>query len=310
MSAAATTQKAQPISISGRWIAVGTIVLVVTALTVIVATLTASVALISLVALLYSVFAFTHGVLRYGLRTMVVFLVVVVVVGWSYESLSIQTGFPFGDYYYSSGLGAKVGQVPVAIMPSYFAFGYLSWTLASILIGKRDNKLSGSDMWVLPVVASFLMVIWDVCMDPICSTLFGEWIWEDGGPYFGVPLTNFMGWFLTVLTFYLVFALYLRVTERQTAATAITTRGFWILAILMYTSIAIEFWVVWVQGAGVDTVTDQTGQVWQTVDILSSMVLISVFTMIFLSLVGVALAWHQNLRTAEVSTTSATAPQG
>ncbi len=294
MSTTAPPQKVETKAISDTWIIAGGVVVIASALSVIGVVLTDSDALFSLVTLLLSGFAFTHGVLRYGLRAMVVFAVVVVVVGWSYESLSIQTGFPFGDYYYTSELGPKIGQVPFLIMPSYFAMGYLSWSVASVLIGKRTSSISGSDLWVLPVVSSFIMVMWDLSSDPICSTIMGEWVWEDGGPYFGVPLSNFFGWYLTVFTFYIIFALYLRFTRGHPPVTAIMSRWFWVLAILMYASIGIEFWSEWLHGASTETVTDGSGQVWQTDDILGSVVLVSVFAMFFVGILGLILLWRED----------------
>lgn len=288
------SEKLATTSISGTWIAAGSVVVVLTVLTMIGIVLTDSNALFSIAVLLFTGFAFTHGVGRYGWRAMVFFVVAVVVIGWSYESLSIQTGFPFGDYYYTSLLGPKIGQVPVLIMPSYFAMGYLSWTLGSVLIGKRDNTISGSDLLVLPLVASFVMVMWDLSADPLCSTIMGEWVWEDGGPYFGVPLTNFFGWFLTVFTFYLVFALYLRATRKRTDVTMITSRGFWVLPILMYVSIAIQFWGEWLEDAAPETVTDGSGQVWNSGDILASVVLVSIFAMLFVSFLGLVLIWRDD----------------
>ena len=38
-------------------------------------------------------------------------------------------------------------------------------------------------------------------MDPYQSTIAGDWIWEEGGPYFGIPLHNYVGWFVTVVAF-------------------------------------------------------------------------------------------------------------
>lgn len=305
MTTDATSQEAKAGSISERWFVVGGVVVVLSVASVIALVVTDNIALLSMLTVLYLAFTISHGALRYGLRAILVFLVAVVVIGWSYESLSIETGFPFGDYYYTSEAGAKIGQVPIAIMPSYFAFGYLSWTIASVLLGKRDNRVSGSDVWVLPLVSSFVMVMWDVCMDPVCSTIMGEWIWEDGGAYFGVPLTNFFGWFLTVFTFYIVFAVYLRFTQDDDAeATVITTPGFWILPIFMYLSIAVDFWGTWLKGADEEQVTDQAGQVWQTDDILGSVVLVSVFTMIFVSILGLVLIGRDSRSTG--ATVSAT----
>jgi uncharacterized membrane protein len=51
-------------------------------------------------------------------------------------------------------------------------------------------------------------------VDPLLSgPVFKAWIWEQGGPYFGVPTQNFIGWLLTTFTVYGVYRLY----ERRTA---------------------------------------------------------------------------------------------
>jgi putative membrane protein len=53
------------------------------------------------------------------------------------------------------------------------------------------------------------MVLWDLAMDPASSTIQKLWIWEKGGGFFGVPLSNYVGWFLTVYVFMQLFAFYL-----------------------------------------------------------------------------------------------------
>src|SRR5205085_3727523 len=67
--------------------------------------------------------------------------------------------------------------------------------------------------FAVPFIASFMMVAWDLGMDPTSSTIRHSWIWEQGGGYFGVPLTNYLGWFFTVYVFFQVFALYLRLRK-------------------------------------------------------------------------------------------------
>lgn len=56
--------------------------------------------------LLLVCFGFLHGSRRYGLKGMIVFFVITWVVSNSLESLSIATGFPFGEYY-STGCPAR-----------------------------------------------------------------------------------------------------------------------------------------------------------------------------------------------------------
>lgn len=90
-------------------------------------------------------------------------------------------------------------------MPAYFAMGYFSWAIASILVGKRDDSILVSELWLLPILSSFFMVMWDICIAPTS----GFWVWHNGGVRFGAPFVNFLGWHLGVFTFYFVFALYL-----------------------------------------------------------------------------------------------------
>lgn len=280
--------------ISRTVVTAGAIVLVATVILAIALAFGENIPLVFAATVLVTVFAFTHGVLRYGWRAMVFFAIVVNAIGWCYETVSILTGFPFGDYFYTDLLGPKVWLVPVIIMPSYFSVGYLSWTIASVLIGKRDNGISRSDLWVLPILSSAVMVMWDLGMDPISATIGGEWLWQDGGPYFGIPLSNYAGWFLCVFTFYLVFAIYLRATQSEAEATTIPTRGYWVLPILMYASIAIEYWTDWLLPDSTAEVTDKAGHVWHTGDITGSVVLVSLFTMTFVSFLCLVLVGRDN----------------
>ena len=49
------------------------------------------------------------------------------------------------------------------------------------------------------------MTAWDLIMDPI-MVAGGNWVWDVKGAYFGIPLQNYWGWWLTIFT---TFALYL-----------------------------------------------------------------------------------------------------
>ena len=191
--------------------------------------------------ILITIFSFTHGVKRYGVGRMVFFVAMISIVSWGYESLSILTGFPFGNYHYTEILGPKIGLVPVIIMPAYFAVGYLSWVIAHILLDKREAALRGAEVFLLPVVAAFVMVLWDACMDPINSTITQMWIWHDGGGYFGVPLTNYLGWYLCVITFYLIFAFTLRDAKSDASFEAWNVPAYSILPVLMYAQHVFEY---------------------------------------------------------------------
>src|SRR5260370_33755968 len=83
------------------------------------------------------------------------------------------------------------------------------------------------------------MVAWDLSFDPITSTIEHSWIWLQGGNYFGVPFSNYLGWFLTVFVFCQLFALYLRGQPEASTATRPLSRDYWRLAVLVYGAIAL-----------------------------------------------------------------------
>src|SRR6266436_7295903 len=165
---------------------------------------------IPLVVLIPVVFGLIHGALRYKWSGILTFIVICLVVSNILENTSILTGFPFGHYHYTDVLGLKLFLVPVLIGPAYFATGYLAWVVGSVLVGEVRRGSSTFTTIAVPFIAAFVMVMWDLTLDPRASTVQHQWIWEQGGGYFGVPLMNFVGWFLTVYVFLQLFAVAVR----------------------------------------------------------------------------------------------------
>lgn len=230
-------------------------------------------------------FAIVHGVRRYGWRHFIVFFFLTFVISWSYETSSILTGFPFGHYYYSDQLGPKLWLVPLLIMPAYFSMGYLAWTLAHILLDRFDDRLAGADVVLVPVFASFVMVMWDLCIDPAQSTIGGAWIWRDGGGFFGVPLVNFLGWYLCVFTIYLAFALYLKRSAEWTRATILGERSAWTLPALMYGTVMLGILIEPLTSGSVQ-ISSHDDHAWWTGDIYMALALVSLFTMLFVTVLA------------------------
>ncbi len=77
---------------------------------------------------------------------------------------------------------------------------YPSWTVAKNLV--RDvNTRSTIGITAVAAVAALVMTAWDLVMDPGMAAA-GNWIWEQGGAYFGVPVHNYFGWLLTTFLVY------------------------------------------------------------------------------------------------------------
>ena len=240
---------------------------------------------VSLLVLLLLAFVLVHGALRYGWGGILVFIAIALVVSNILENVSILTGFPFGHYHYTDGLGAKLFLVPLLIGPAYIGTGYLAWTIATVLVGdvRRDSRLF--TLIATPAIAAFAMVVWDLCFDPTLSTILKFWIWERGGGYFGVPLTNYLGWYLTVYLFYQTFALYIRFGPARRAASAppaAMPRPFFLQAVVTYAVIGFSFTLQYLSATD-KVVTDATGALWHTAAIHETAAIAGLLTMVFIA---------------------------
>ncbi|MFF2445715.1 carotenoid biosynthesis protein [Neobacillus sp. NPDC058068] len=254
---------------------------------------------IPFVVLITIVFGLLHGALRYKWSGILTFLVICLVVSNLLENISVLTGFPFGHYYYTDVIGPKLFLVPLLIGPSYCAIGYLAWVLGTVLISDINRTSSAFTTFAVPFIASFAMVAWDLGFDPTASTINHFWIWEQGGGYFGVPLTNFLGWFFTVYVIFQLFALFLRLrrTDGNKEESAFP-RSFYAQAIIMYAVTGLGFVLAYLSDSGNSLVTDAMGVVWHTRSIAEAEATVGIFTMIFVA----ALSAVKLLQRSAVST--------
>lgn len=157
-----------------------------------------------------AVFLFA-GIITMGRRRTLTFLFVTWVLAFLSEFSSTRTGFPYGWYHYTHytrGQELFVFNIPFMDSLSYTfllfsAYSMSLLSLAPLRIQKGDFqvvdtfKLRGS--WRVLLLTSIYMVMIDVVIDPIA--LQGEkwflgkiYYYEHHGFYFGVPLSNALGW--------------------------------------------------------------------------------------------------------------------
>jgi hypothetical protein len=143
-------------------------------------------------------------------------------IAWLSEFSSIHNGFPYGLYYYLDGTQGKeiwVLGVPLMDSISYVFLAYASYSLALLVFSplRRSRWM----MYVLETkrireslqvraLGALLFVYLDIIIDPVA--LRGDrWFlgqlyeYPEKGIYFGVPLSNFLGWFL--VGFSMIYAL-------------------------------------------------------------------------------------------------------
>jgi uncharacterized membrane protein len=233
-------------------------------------------AVVALHVLPVAVFALVHGAMAYRLRGILAFIALCLVVGNIFENVGVLTGFPFGHYYFTGLMGPKLFAVPILLGLAYVGMSYLSWTLARVILGDKSRPLAGSHVVALPLLASFLMVAWDFSQDPVWATILRAWVWRQGGAYFGVPVSNFVGWYLTVYVIFQLFALHLR--DRAINPDPLPS-GYWRLAIILYAISAAGNVLLVIPRPGPSVVVDPAGTQWRVSDITGACALVSIFTM-------------------------------
>lgn len=107
---------------------------------------------------------------------------------WGLEWLGSTTGFPFGEYHYTTTLQPQVAGVPLIIPLAWLMMLPPAWAIASVIVGGRRD-------WRFVLVSAAAFTAWDLFLDPQMVG-WGYWVWAQPGGYFGIPWVNFAGWLL------------------------------------------------------------------------------------------------------------------
>ena len=219
-----------------------------------------------------------HAVVALGWAEAALFAAACLTITFALENLGATTGFPFGRYAFLVGAGLPhVGVIPIIVGPLYFGMGYASWVIASLLLGSRvERPQTRHALVAVPLVAAFVMTQWDVVMDPSGSTLDKAWVWSDGGGYFGVPLSNVLGWLLVTWLYFQAFA-GLAYRRRAKAPYAPRPPLFWAIPILLYLAAGLAHLP---QLAAPDaTLVDARGRAWSASDLRETAAIVMLCTM-------------------------------
>jgi putative membrane protein len=228
-----------------------------------------------------ALFAAIHGARIYRPRGIFVFIGLCLGIATFFESVSLRTGFPFGHDRFTDLMGPKISGLPVLLALAWVGMGYLSWVVSLALLGDENKPLSGRRIVLMPLMASLVMTSWDLSMEAVWADVDHGWVWRDGGSYYGVPISNFLGWSLTVYVFYQLFAFYLRGREPVPARAS-----HWLLAILFYALSALGNLLMIAPLSPGGVFVDATGKRWMIANILWTSRLVSIFLMIPLSLIA------------------------
>lgn len=196
---------------------------------------------ISLSTMLVMIFSLSHATLALGWRHSLIFFAVSAVISWGFEQAGVATGAIYGPYHYTNQLGPKLGHVPLLIPIAWFMMIYPSYIMANLI---ADGESIGSrGRWprllMLALLSAMVMTAWDLVVDPLLSrAAMTAWIWEQGGPYYGVPVQNFFGWMLTTFIVYTVYRGF--ESRNKPRPIALLNRSFVVLPLIAYGSVLIS----------------------------------------------------------------------
>ena len=204
------------------------------------------------------------AITRMGWRRTAAFTLIAWGVAYAAEFSSTRNGFPFGLYVYVDATRDRelwLSNVPFFDSLSFSFLCYLGYALALFLyaplaISRHDFQVVDgpevrSSRRVL-FTAAFLTMLIDVVIDPL--TVRGDrwflgriYYYPDGGLHFGVPLSNYAGWFLVALvSIWLYQRLDARVQWSRSGARRIPYGGLLepalYLSILVF-NLSLTFWI-------------------------------------------------------------------
>ncbi|HET6420878.1 MAG TPA: carotenoid biosynthesis protein [Geobacteraceae bacterium] len=153
------------------------------------------------------------AILHLGWRKTVIFTVIGYLIAFVSEYSSVHNGFPYGWYYYTETTRQKelfVAGVPFFDSLSYVFMAYCSYTTALLVVSPiktwrwdfmtLETRRIRKSLSVL-FLGSLLQVFLDIVVDPVAlqghrwflGQIYG---YREAGVHFGVPLSNYLGWWL------------------------------------------------------------------------------------------------------------------
>lgn len=120
-------------------------------------------------------------------RKSAVGLSLIAVYAYAIEFIGLKTGWPYGSFEYIIELGPMISGVPIGL-PIFFIPLVLNAYLLVNLAGVAER-------WKRFVFSLALVLAVDAVLDPAAVALG---IWEySSGLYYGVPISNYLGWILS-----------------------------------------------------------------------------------------------------------------
>lgn len=144
---------------------------------------------------------FLHALWTLGIKYGLIFIITSAFIGFVAEAAALEYGVIFGgDYSYNMDV-LFIAQVPLLVILYWAVFIYTGYCIVNSFLywtNKKKPSKKNKNLMLLPLLVIFdglVVLAIDLFMDPL-QVIEGYWSWSGGGPYFNIPIGNFVGWFM------------------------------------------------------------------------------------------------------------------
>ncbi len=156
-----------------------------------------------------AVFALLHSFTHMNTRQALWFLALGLILAFVAEYFGTNFGAVFGSHYFARSrdlavtIGVRLpGRVSLAVVLSWYSMLYLTFVVATHLLHAR--RTDASAFAAVPLTAGLLMAFWQITAGPMAIAR-GTVRYLQDGFYHGLPLSSFIGWFVTAVFIVLFF---------------------------------------------------------------------------------------------------------
>ncbi|THE63261.1 carotenoid biosynthesis protein [Salinadaptatus halalkaliphilus] len=111
---------------------------------------------------------------------------------YAIELVGVRTDWPYGAFEYTIQLGPMVlGEVPLALPVFFIPLVLNAYLLTLLVLGSWRNRA----VVRVPTAIAAVVAI-DLVLDP-AAVAIGFWAFEPPGIYYGVPVSNYVGWLIS-----------------------------------------------------------------------------------------------------------------
>ena len=170
-------------------------------------------------------FVFLHSWIKLRGKNTIIFFTIMYAFGFISELLGAKYGWIFGNYYYNSDtffFGVEPFMTPI----SWTIIIYTAYTITNLLLSGFNREKFSIQYKILPAGAILLIILssidgliamnLDMILDPVnVDSSIAGWVWIDGGPYYNIPISNFIGWFLVTFLATIIFRFYSTIYNKK-----------------------------------------------------------------------------------------------